>query len=98
MEQKQLSTSVKKRDKQNSGNKNKKLIKYEQIEGTIFTIISRENIHFISIGNNRVSEETNDKEALKKKVQEKDWGLILNMVSIVTAKIIEEQQKKQTGI
>lgn len=93
---KQSHTGQKKTHKKKS--LNKKLIKYEQIENTPFTIVSREGIHFLAIGNNRVSEETNDKEKLKELVEKRDYHVLGAMITVITQSLIEIQQNKQTGL
>lgn len=90
---------IAKKTRNKNSSRNKQLINYEQIEGTPFTIITNNETktHFIVIGNNRVSEETNNKEKLKELIHRRDYGLIFNMIAIITQKIFEDQIKKQTG-
>lgn len=97
METKILNTSRTGAKKKNNLNSSKQLIKYDQIKNTPFTIVSKDNIHFIAIGNNRVSEETNKKEDLINKINERDYHLLGGMIACITEKIIELQQLKQTG-
>lgn len=83
-------------DKNESPNNNE-LITYEQIEGTPFTIISKNNKHFLAVGNHRVSEETNIKEELIKMVDVRDYSLLTQLIGIIGEHIVAKQLENQTG-
>lgn len=71
----------------------------EEVEGTPFKIITNneKQTYFIAIGNNRVSEETNDKEALIEEIKNNDWMLAFRMTAVVAEQVMLKLQEKQTG-
>lgn len=79
----QLQTNVNGKGRQNSGKKNKELVKREQIEGTPFEIITTNKKHFIGMGSYRMTSEVENKEELIKMIQDKEWSLIIQTISAV---------------
>lgn len=69
------------------------LILREKIENSPFEIISFEKKHFIGLGNYRISEETTDKASLVKSIEDKDWDLLFNMMSVVADTIVNKMPK-----
>lgn len=83
MEQLLSQTNVNEKNNLKSGEKPKQLIKRKEIDGTPFTIISQGKEHFLSIGIYRISEKTINKAELEHKVKERDWELLLSVITSV---------------
>lgn len=95
----QLQTNVKGRGRQNSGKKNKELIIREEVEGTPFIIVTDKlrKVSFIGMGSYRLSEETEDKKELERRIKEKDWMFqmhVMNAMMDANKRMEKETQKE----
>lgn len=86
-------TSARKKDSLKSGKK-KQLIKREPVEGTPFTIITMDKKSFITVGAYRLSEETTNKEELLRQIENKDWTLTTNVISMIAEQVIALREKQ----
>lgn len=86
-------TSAKKQDNRNSGKyteETKELIKRFEVENSPFTIIWEENIGWYAvIGNYRMTEARQTKEAIEKEIKVPTWEMIIRVVGIITESIIK---------
>lgn len=88
-----LNTSMNVNETDNK-NYSSELIKREQIGETPFTAIKTEQGGwFVTIGKYRVSEEYKTKAEVVKLVEKKDWGLIMNVITVVTETLAELKTK-----
>ncbi len=82
-------------DKENSS---EELIAREKIENSPFEVISMEGYHFGVMGDYRLTEKSNDKEEIKKKLETITWNRIIQVLMIlnelndvITKKTIENE-------
>lgn len=72
---------------------------FKSIENTPFAIIKQEeengNKYFIVIGNHLVSEEMNSEEECIKKINEKDWDLLLNTMLAMSLNVYKQESNKE---
>jgi len=71
-----------------------KLVQIEKVEGTPFTVVTIEgsaevNDTFIAVGNERLTD-LGDYEEMKRKIEERDWELIVQLQVFIANKVNEE--------
>lgn len=66
------------------------LIEREPLEGTPFTLITREKKSFIAFGRYKISEEYDSKELALGSLTNDFWNILLNVIQI----ILDNQEKK----
>lgn len=76
-------------------NKNSPLIEHEYIEGTPFHYVRRENEHFLTMGNYRITESTNTKQEAIEKLETESWKIIMHMILITQEKSKQFEETDQ---
>lgn len=96
MEQQKKSTQLEQSQSQED-KEQLNLIKYESVNDTPFTLVTKENKKtIITIGNQQCSPlEFDSKEEAKKYINKKTWMLITTTAMILAEKIIEQKQIKE---
>lgn len=72
---------------------NNKLIDIQEIQGTPFKLVKTGDTYFIAIGNNIVTERTDNPKELLEKIENKDWELLLNTVIAISLETQKEIKK-----
>ena len=72
------------------------LIKYEEVNGTPFTLVEKDNEVLITIGNQVCDPNVfKDKAEAKKHINKKSWLLIATTAMILAEKILEQKLNKE---
>lgn len=74
----------------NNSNSSKKLIEREEWKKSGIWIIETEEGCFAAIGNNRITDIHEHKEAIEDILEEKDWNILLLSIAVIAAKIGDE--------
>lgn len=81
-------------ENQNNSKSSGKIIENTKVPGTPFTLVDVEDQGtFIAIGNNRVTEMMTREEA-EDQIINRDWQLIISLISVVTEAIQKETETK----
>ena len=95
MEQQKEFTALEQSQSQENNNKST-LIKYEEVKGTPFTLIEKDNEVLITIGNQVCDPNVfKNKTEAKKYINKKSWLLIATTAMILAEKILEQKLNKE---
>ena len=95
MEQQKEFTVSEQSQSQEDNNKST-LIKYEEVKGTPFTLIEKDNEVLITIGNQVCDPNIfKNKTEAKKHINKKSWLLIATTAMILAEKILEQKLNKE---
>lgn len=96
----QLDISAKKANSKASSKKTKEekkeeyIIERDPVEGTPFTIITKEGKSFVTLGNTKLTQDYETKEEALDRVQNEDWYFKCAVISAITEVTIEELNKR----
>ena len=93
-QQKEFTVSEQSQSQEDSSKSN--LIKYEEVNGTPFTLVEKDNEVLITIGNQVCDPNVfKDKAEAKKYINKKSWLLIATTAMILAEKILEQKLNKE---
>lgn len=83
---------------ENNSQSGEELITREQIEGTPFQLITTNGFTFLALGRYRMTQEVSaneeNKTELRKKVENKDWNLVLDTIIVLIDSTVETMTEK----
>lgn len=92
-----LSTLTTEERDRHKDNYNSELIKKTDVAGTPFTIITKENKSFLTLGQYRISDYFSDEQAVRIELSENIWNIVINLITLLISvqHNLQEEKKNQ---